>query len=89
MRDFCEAVEKGVFYFRCTLKKGMLMVNERRVQQLRQMEKPRYMRELHRAARSGIDREDLVTDYHALRWLRFLDTENELGRSGRWINYLQ
>ena len=65
------------------------MVNERRVQELPQMEKPRYMRELHRAARSGIDRKDLVTDCNALRWLRFLDTENEMGRSGRWINYLQ
>ena len=32
---------------------------------------------------------DLITDHHALKWLRSLDPENETCRHGKWIDYLQ
>ena len=32
---------------------------------------------------------DLITDHHALKWLRSLDPKNETGRRSRWIDYLQ
>ena len=31
----------------------------------------------------------LITDHHALRWLRSLNPENETGRRGRWLDLLQ
>ena len=32
---------------------------------------------------------DLMTDHQALRWLQSLDPENETGRRGRWLDFLQ
>ena len=32
---------------------------------------------------------DLITDHQALRWLRSLDPDNETGRRGRWLDFLQ
>ena len=32
---------------------------------------------------------DLITDHRALRWLNSLDAEDEHGRRGRWIDFLQ
>ena len=31
----------------------------------------------------------LITDHHALRWLKSLNPENETGRRGRWLDVLQ
>ena len=69
------------------------MVKEQRVQQLRQIEKPRYARGYTEllAVILAVNSEDLITDNHALRWLRSLDTENEIGRSKGEVDlhYLQ
>ena len=32
---------------------------------------------------------DLITDHHALHWLKSLNPENETGRRGRWLDLLQ
>ena len=32
---------------------------------------------------------DLITDHQALRWLKSLDPDNETGRRGRWLDFLQ
>lgn len=32
---------------------------------------------------------NLITDHQALRWLKSLDPENETGRRGRWLDFLQ
>ena len=32
---------------------------------------------------------EMITDHHSLRWLESLDPENELGRRGRWLDFLQ
>ena len=32
---------------------------------------------------------ELITDHHSLRWLESLNPENELGRRGRWLDFLQ
>ena len=32
---------------------------------------------------------DLITDHQALRWLQSLDPDNETGRRGRWLDFLQ
>ena len=32
---------------------------------------------------------DLITDHQALQWLKSLDPDNETGRRGRWLDFLQ
>lgn len=32
---------------------------------------------------------NLITDHQALRWLKSLDPDNETGRRGRWLDFLQ
>jgi transposase InsO family protein len=32
---------------------------------------------------------DLITDHHALQWLKSLNPENETGRRGRWLDLIQ
>ena len=32
---------------------------------------------------------DIITDHQALRWLKSLDPENETGKRGRWLEFLQ
>ena len=45
----CQFGVREVSYLGCTIKEGMVKINEQRVQQLRQIERPRNVRELRRA----------------------------------------